>query len=181
MAAFRAFSLQAVDWGIRAIHFLFDTVAARLLEMTIVGRGVLLIGLVTFVVIIGTLGAQSTVLALLLGGWITWFCSWLYYRKAADDLVAEVLRLKGRVDHLLHVLLSDEEQKAALRDRLERSEGATLVRAPDRETYSATMSPQPFQEQHQDASDLDSPLLWPDYRRGAEVSETRDGQRNGYD
>ena len=53
------------------------------------------------------MGAETvigTAIGVILGGVITWFVAWLYYKKAGEQLVAESNKLKLTTDLVLYKL-----------------------------------------------------------------------------
>jgi hypothetical protein len=50
----------------------------------------------------------ATILGVVLGGLITWFFAWKYYKKAGDELLAESKKLKNASDLILWKLQNPE-------------------------------------------------------------------------
>lgn len=57
---------------------------------------------------------MDSIISVLIGGIITWFCSYLYYRKAALSLTSETQKLKQTLDHVA-ILITNPDGTYSLR------------------------------------------------------------------
>jgi len=59
----------------------------------------------------------SNVIGLIIGGGITWYCSYRYYKRAGDELRHEAKELKRLADLTLHALENAELVKLKRNDK----------------------------------------------------------------